>query len=172
MMWQILKIEGYVLDFNIFTALSYFHLTWSCDAHAQSSIFVSLSQESYIYQTTWLLQEQIDFLYAFSRKNVSLFVVGSNISFYQFQNSSFFQMLDDFVDVTKDEKLMMHMWNSFVRKQRYVLSLFSTCDFEVLQYTNIESHRMCLWIILHELQLDNIRFQCSLSITFKIYAEY
>lgn len=34
-------------------------------------------------------------------------------------------MLDDFVDVTKDEKRMMHMWNSFVRKQRYVLSLFS-----------------------------------------------
>ncbi|EFH70223.1 hypothetical protein ARALYDRAFT_891359 [Arabidopsis lyrata subsp. lyrata] len=28
------------------------------------------------------------------------------------------QMLDDFVDVTKDEKQMMHMWNSFVRKQR------------------------------------------------------
>lgn len=27
-------------------------------------------------------------------------------------------MLDDFVDVTKDEKLIMHMWNSFVRKQR------------------------------------------------------
>ena len=30
------------------------------------------------------------------------------------------QMLDDFVDVTKDEKQMMHMWNSFVRKQRYL----------------------------------------------------
>ncbi|KAJ7974847.1 Polycomb group EMBRYONIC FLOWER 2-like protein [Quillaja saponaria] len=28
------------------------------------------------------------------------------------------RMLDDFVDVTKDEKQMMHMWNSFVRKQR------------------------------------------------------
>jgi len=39
-------------------------------------------------------------------------------------------MLDDFVDVTKDEKQMMHMWNSFVRKQRYVLSLFSTCHVE------------------------------------------
>lgn len=33
-------------------------------------------------------------------------------------NSTMLQMLDDFVDVTKDEKLMMHMWNSFVRKQR------------------------------------------------------
>ncbi|KAH7557330.1 hypothetical protein JRO89_XS11G0121500 [Xanthoceras sorbifolium] len=31
---------------------------------------------------------------------------------------SVFQMLDDFVDVTKDEKQMMHLWNSFVRKQR------------------------------------------------------
>ncbi|KAH9678689.1 polycomb group protein EMBRYONIC FLOWER 2 [Citrus sinensis] len=30
------------------------------------------------------------------------------------------RMLDDFVDVTKDEKQMMHMWNSFVRKQRYL----------------------------------------------------
>ncbi|XP_071734110.1 polycomb group protein EMBRYONIC FLOWER 2-like isoform X2 [Rutidosis leptorrhynchoides] len=28
------------------------------------------------------------------------------------------RMLDDFVDVSKDEKEMMHLWNSFVRKQR------------------------------------------------------
>lgn len=28
------------------------------------------------------------------------------------------RMLDDFVDVTKYEKQMMHLWNSFVRKQR------------------------------------------------------
>lgn len=28
------------------------------------------------------------------------------------------QMLADFLDVTKDEKLIMHMWNSFIRKQR------------------------------------------------------
>ncbi|KAF5187212.1 Polycomb group protein embryonic flower [Thalictrum thalictroides] len=28
------------------------------------------------------------------------------------------RMLDDFVDVTKDEKKTMHLWNSFVRKQR------------------------------------------------------
>ncbi|XP_017612470.1 polycomb group protein EMBRYONIC FLOWER 2 isoform X2 [Gossypium arboreum] len=28
------------------------------------------------------------------------------------------RMLDDFVDVTKDEKQIMHLWNSFVRKQR------------------------------------------------------
>lgn len=28
------------------------------------------------------------------------------------------RMLDDFVDVTKYEKQLMHLWNSFVRKQR------------------------------------------------------
>jgi hypothetical protein len=28
-------------------------------------------------------------------------------------------MLDDFVDVSNDEKDVMHLWNSFVRKQRY-----------------------------------------------------
>ncbi|KAI3990710.1 hypothetical protein MKX01_023010 [Papaver californicum] len=28
------------------------------------------------------------------------------------------RMLDDFVDVTKDEKQIMHLWNSFVRNQR------------------------------------------------------
>ena len=27
-------------------------------------------------------------------------------------------MLDDFVDVTKDEKQIMHLWNSFVKKKR------------------------------------------------------
>ena len=41
------------------------------------------------------------------------------------------QMLDDFVDVTKDEKLIMHMWNSFVRKQRSVI-----CPHYVLRYSN------------------------------------
>lgn len=35
-------------------------------------------------------------------------------------------MLDDFVDVTKDEKRLMHLWNSFVRKQRSVTSGFLT----------------------------------------------
>ncbi|XP_023634371.1 polycomb group protein VERNALIZATION 2 isoform X1 [Capsella rubella] len=30
------------------------------------------------------------------------------------------QMLDDFVDVNKDEKQFMHLWNSFVRKQRVI----------------------------------------------------
>ncbi|KAL8151299.1 hypothetical protein V2J09_021107 [Rumex salicifolius] len=28
------------------------------------------------------------------------------------------RMLDDFIDVSKDEKQIMHLWNSFVRKQR------------------------------------------------------
>ncbi|OMO52251.1 Polycomb protein, VEFS-Box [Corchorus olitorius] len=36
----------------------------------------------------------------------------------QFFHSHRAQMLDDFVDVTKDEKQIMHLWNSFVRKQR------------------------------------------------------
>ncbi|TQE08617.1 hypothetical protein C1H46_005793 [Malus baccata] len=30
------------------------------------------------------------------------------------------RMLDDFVDVTKDEKYLMHLWNSFVRKQSVI----------------------------------------------------
>ncbi|KAK6947524.1 Polycomb protein, VEFS-Box, partial [Dillenia turbinata] len=40
------------------------------------------------------------------------------------------QMLDDFVDVTKDEKLLMHLWNSFVRKQRVLADgrVPWTCD--------------------------------------------
>ncbi|CAK9878228.1 unnamed protein product [Sphagnum jensenii] len=29
------------------------------------------------------------------------------------------RMLDDFVDVSNDEKDVMHLWNSFVWKQRY-----------------------------------------------------
>jgi len=28
------------------------------------------------------------------------------------------RMLDDFINVTKDEKCIMHMWNSFVSRQR------------------------------------------------------
>ncbi|KAL5973234.1 hypothetical protein ACLOJK_037261 [Asimina triloba] len=35
------------------------------------------------------------------------------------------RLLDDFVDVTKDEKQIMHLWNSFVRKQRLALSIGS-----------------------------------------------
>jgi hypothetical protein len=33
------------------------------------------------------------------------------------------QMLEDFVDVSSDEKDIMHLWNSFVRKQRYLSKL-------------------------------------------------
>lgn len=36
-------------------------------------------------------------------------------------------MLDDFVDVSKDEKQLMHLWNSFVRKQRQ--SVLNTSSF-------------------------------------------
>jgi len=32
-------------------------------------------------------------------------------------------MLDDFVDVSNDEKDVMHLWNSFVRKQRWALPM-------------------------------------------------
>jgi len=31
------------------------------------------------------------------------------------------QMLENVVDVSNDEKTFMHMWNSFVRKHRYIL---------------------------------------------------
>jgi hypothetical protein len=41
------------------------------------------------------------------------YLILANLNF-----ADYMQMLDDFVDVTKDEKLIMHMWNSFVRKQR------------------------------------------------------
>jgi len=37
------------------------------------------------------------------------------------------QMLEDFVDVSSDEKDIMHLWNSFVRKQRY----FSNTSFPI-----------------------------------------
>jgi uncharacterized membrane protein len=46
------------------------------------------------------------------------FLVSDSEDWIALIHSSLLQMLDDFVDVTKDEKLMMHMWNSFVRKQR------------------------------------------------------
>ncbi|KAL0359067.1 UNVERIFIED_CONTAM: Polycomb group protein EMBRYONIC FLOWER 2 [Sesamum angustifolium] len=41
------------------------------------------------------------------------------------------RMLDDFVDVTKDEKQLMHLWNSFVRKQRGKTKLLCTAAMEV-----------------------------------------
>nr|GEY13198.1 hypothetical protein [Tanacetum cinerariifolium] len=34
------------------------------------------------------------------------------------------RMLDDFLDVTQDEKHMMQLWNSFIRKQRYFNSAY------------------------------------------------
>ena len=44
------------------------------------------------------------------------------------------QMLDDFVDVTKDEKQVMHLWNSFVRRQRYSCFLRLCPVFHYLQF--------------------------------------
>ncbi|KAM1001353.1 hypothetical protein ACFX15_007559 [Malus domestica] len=42
------------------------------------------------------------------------------------------RMLDDFVDVTKDEKKMMHMWNSFVRKQQVLAEGHILCGCEAI----------------------------------------
>jgi VEFS-Box of polycomb protein len=50
----------------------------------------------------------IKLIYNTDNENVSNFII----------KYLFLQMLDDFVDVTKDEKQIMHLWNSFVRKQR------------------------------------------------------
>ena len=76
--------------------------------------------------------------------------------FLLFETLLSFQMLDDFVDVTKDEKQMMHMWNSFVRKQRYVLSLFSTymssLTVNKFSVTCVNSVWItCVIVLLHEL---------------------
>ncbi|KAH9777031.1 polycomb group protein VERNALIZATION 2 [Citrus sinensis] len=38
------------------------------------------------------------------------------------------RMLDDFVDVSKDEKQLMHLWNSFVRKQRVIDTIIAIYD--------------------------------------------
>lgn len=65
----------------------------------------------------------------FEALNLCMFLHPQLVSFLpscsiilNFKYAYYMQMLDDFVDVTKDEKLIMHMWNSFVRKQRLVLS--------------------------------------------------
>ncbi|KAD7480351.1 hypothetical protein E3N88_03487 [Mikania micrantha] len=54
------------------------------------------------------------------------------------------RMLDDFVDVTQNEKRMMHLWNSFIRKQRvladahipWACEAFSTLHVEDLIQTS------------------------------------
>ncbi|KAB5573371.1 hypothetical protein DKX38_000565 [Salix brachista] len=48
------------------------------------------------------------------------------------------RMLDDFVDVTKDEKQMMHLWNSFVRKQRVLADGHITWACEA--FTRLHGH--------------------------------
>lgn len=55
---------------------------------------------------------------SFTRRDFFTVLVSGSEDEMALINSTMLQMLDDFVDVTKDEKLMMHMWNSFVRKQR------------------------------------------------------
>jgi hypothetical protein len=41
------------------------------------------------------------------------------------------QMLDDFVDVSKDEKQFMHLWNSFMRKSIFVFYFYFFSSFTV-----------------------------------------
>ncbi|KAK2652353.1 hypothetical protein Ddye_012209 [Dipteronia dyeriana] len=50
------------------------------------------------------------------------------------------RMLDDFVDVTKDEKQMMHLWNSLVRKQRVLADghIPWTCE----AFTRLHGHEL------------------------------
>lgn len=51
------------------------------------------------------------------------------------------QMLDDFVDVSKDEKQLMHLWNSFMRKQRCLLVatilIIHFCSFSLIIITSL-----------------------------------
>ncbi|KAF0891626.1 hypothetical protein E2562_010611 [Oryza meyeriana var. granulata] len=74
------------------------------------------------------------------------------------------RMLDDFLDVTKDEKHIMHMWNSFVRKQSiladshipWACEAFSQHHGEQLLQNSAllwqHFQHACLWTIL-DLQL-------------------
>ncbi|KAL6838958.1 hypothetical protein ACP4OV_031185 [Aristida adscensionis] len=59
------------------------------------------------------------------------------------------RMLDDFVDVTKDEKLIMHMWNSFVRKQRVLADghIPWACEaFSQLHGKQLAQNHALLWL--------------------------
>lgn len=60
-------------------------------------------------------------------------------------------MLDDFVDVTRDEKRLMHLWNSFVRKQRLflpnVIFLINSFIYTVWFYFNMVPGWAAPWII-------------------------
>ncbi|CAM6017298.1 unnamed protein product [Sphagnum balticum] len=67
------------------------------------------------------------------------------------------RMLDDFVDVSNDEKDVMHLWNSFVRKQRVVAD--GHCQWACEAFTTLHSQyfaskpslRRCLMLLLVKL---------------------
>ncbi|PWA76072.1 polycomb protein, VEFS-Box [Artemisia annua] len=58
------------------------------------------------------------------------------------------RMLDDFVDVTKDEKHMMHLWNSFIRKQRVLADShvpWASEAFSILHKEDFVQNPALLW---------------------------
>ncbi|GKA29437.1 reverse transcriptase zinc-binding domain-containing protein [Tanacetum coccineum] len=52
------------------------------------------------------------------------------------------RMLDDFIDVTQYEKHMMHLWNSFIRKQRVLTDAHASWAYEA--YSDIHGEELVL----------------------------
>jgi len=91
---------AYAIDHSSDTA----HFTWP---------------ETLIVVTVSCLQETGVFFAIQTAIGLSIYYSDRYMAYY---SCYLMQMLDDFVDVTKDEKQIMHLWNSFVRKQRSFLS--------------------------------------------------
>ncbi|MCO5571146.1 hypothetical protein L7F22_024880 [Adiantum nelumboides] len=72
------------------------------------------------------------------------------------------RMLNDFVDVTRDEKELMHLWNSFVRKQRVLAD--GHCSWACEAFTKLHAKhfhssmalRRCLMLFLIKLWNHNL----------------
>ncbi|KAI5070073.1 hypothetical protein GOP47_0014416 [Adiantum capillus-veneris] len=72
------------------------------------------------------------------------------------------RMLDDFVDVTQDEKKLMHLWNSFVRKQSVLAD--GHCPWACEAFTKLHAKcfhssmalRRCLMLFLVKLWNHNL----------------
>ncbi|MCO5594322.1 hypothetical protein L7F22_048352 [Adiantum nelumboides] len=72
------------------------------------------------------------------------------------------RMLNDFVDVTRDEKELMHLWNSFVRKQRVLAD--GHCSWACEAFTKLHAKRFhssmalrrCLMLFLIKLWNHNL----------------
>ncbi|OMO59567.1 Polycomb protein, VEFS-Box [Corchorus capsularis] len=86
------------------------------------------------------------------------------------------RMLDDFVDVSKDEKQLMHLWNSFVRKQRvladghvaWACEAFSKLHGQEL----IKSPALfCFLTAISKVPSSNLRDRKSLNVTRDSYVE-